>query len=141
MHIFCVRVDEELSDIANVCLRSRVDGIIVSNTTLSRDAVAGHAHAGEAGGLSGRPLMEPSTAVLRKMYRLTKGRIPLIGCGGVSSGQDAYEKIRAGASLVQIYTVLAVQGPGVVPRIKRELAACLAADSIFRVEDAVGLDA
>ena len=141
MHIFCVRVDEELSDIANVCLRSRVDGIIVSNTTLSRDAVAGHAHAGEAGGLSGRPLMEPSTAVLRKMYRLTKGRIPLIGCGGVSSGQDAYEKIRAGASLVQIYTALAVQGPGVVPRIKRELAACLAADSIFRVEDAVGLDA
>lgn len=118
-----------------------MDGIIVSNTTLARDAVAGHTHACESGGLSGRPLMEPSTVVLKKVYRLTKGRIPLIGCGGVSSGKDAYEKIRAGASLVQIYTALAVQGPGVVPRIKRELAACLAADSISRVEDAIGLDA
>ena len=133
--------DREIADIARICVRSGVDGIIVSNTTVSREGVAGHGHADEAGGLSGRPLMAPSTAVLRKVYRQTGGRIPIIGCGGVASGRDAYEKIRAGASLVQIYTALAIQGPGVVPRIKRELAACLEADGIASVRDAVGLDA
>ena len=85
--------------------------------------------------------MDSSTEVLRKVYRHTKGKIPLIGCGGISSGRDAYRKIRSGASLVQIYTALAIEGPGVVPRIKRELAACLEEDGIATVGDAVGLDA
>ena len=133
--------DGEIADIAGICMRSGVDGIIVSNTTVSREGVAGHQHAGEAGGLSGRPLMDSSTEVLRKVYRHTKGKIPLIGCGGISSGRDAYRKIRSGASLVQIYTALAIEGPGVVPRIKRELAACLEEDGIATVGDAVGLDA
>ena len=89
---------------------SKVDGIIVSNTTVARPpAVAAHPHGAEMGGLSGAPLMESSTAVLSEMYRLTKGRIPLIGCGGVSDGKDAYRKIRAGASLVQMYTAFAYQ--------------------------------
>ena len=77
------------------------------------------------GGLSGRPLFEPSTACLAAMYRLTQGRIPIIGCGGIASGADAYAKIRAGASLVQLYSALVFHGPGLIGRIKRELAALL----------------
>ena len=75
----------------------------------------------EAGGLSGRPLFEPSTEILRELYRLTQGRLPLIGVGGVASGADAYAKIRAGATLVQLYSALVFEGPGLVRRIKREL--------------------
>ncbi len=94
----------------------------------------------QAGGLSGAPLMALSTEVLSEMYTLTKGKIPLIGCGGVSSGEDAYRKIRAGASLVELYTAFAYEGPRLVPRIKRELAACLARDGFSSVAQAVGAD-
>ena len=81
-----------------------------------------------------------STALLADMYRLTEGRIPLIGVGGVASGADAYAKIRAGASLVQLYTALVYEGPGLVGRIKAELAECLEADGYAHVADAVGAD-
>ena len=81
----------------------------------------------EPGGLSGRPLFEPSTALLAEMYRLTRGKLPLIGVGGIASAADAYAKIRAGASLVQLYTALVYHGPGLVGRIKHELAALFAA--------------
>ena len=89
-------------------------------------------------GLSGRPLKDMSTKLLGEMYRLTGGRIPLIGVGGVASGKDAYDKIRAGASLVQLYSSLALEGPAVVPRIKRELVAHLKADNLQSVQQAVG---
>ncbi len=93
---------EDLADVAAVALARKLDGIIVSNTTLARPPdVAAAPHGNETGGLSGAPLMAPSTRVLADVYRLTKGRIPLIGAGGVSSGADAYAKIKAGASLVQ----------------------------------------
>ncbi len=96
---------EERRDIAEVALDTGIDGLIVSNTTVARpDLVSWHAH--EAGGLSGRPLFAPSTALLADMYRLTQGRLPLIGAGGIASAADAYAKIRAGASLVQLYTAL-----------------------------------
>lgn len=86
-------------DIAAVATKLKVDGLVVSNTTIARPPeVAAQPHGQEAGGLSGRPLMEASTRVLADMYRLTEGRIPIIGCGGVSSGEDAYRKIRAGAA-------------------------------------------
>ncbi len=92
----------DLADVAAVALARGLDGIIVSNTTLARPpSVTSLPHGNETGGLSGAPLMAPATQVLRDMYRLTKGRVPLIGAGGVSSGADAYAKIRAGASLVQ----------------------------------------
>ena len=94
----------------------------------------------EAGGLSGAPLLHPSTECLGRLYRLTKGRIALIGCGGVASGADAYAKIRAGASLVQVYSALVFQGPGLAQRIKRELAQLLRADGFQSVADAVGRD-
>jgi len=128
-------------DIAEVAVKQGVDGLIVSNTTIQRPGeVAKHPVANEAGGLSGKPLFEMSTAALADMYRLTRGKIPLIGCGGVSTGEDAYQKIRAGASLVQIYTSMAYEGPIVVPRIKEELAACLIRDGFSSVAQAVGAD-
>ncbi|KAI8468576.1 MAG: hypothetical protein J3K34DRAFT_426910 [Monoraphidium minutum] len=132
---------DDKADIAAVAAATRIDGLVVGNTTISRPgAVAALPEAKEAGGLSGPPLMEPSTAVLSDMYCLTKGAVPLVGCGGVSSGEDAYRKIRAGASLVEIYTALAYEGPALVPRVKAELAACLARDGFASVGDAVGAD-
>jgi len=135
--------DAAKGDIAAVALAAGIDGMIIGNTTLSRDGLTDDprgVHRDEAGGLSGRPLFTHSTALLRDMYRLTDGRIPLIGTGGVASGADAYAKIRAGASLVQLYTALVYHGPGLVNRINNELAALLKADGIAKVADAVGLD-
>lgn len=131
----------ELSDIAAVALGMRLDGLIVSNTTIQRVGLVSGPHSFEAGGLSGRPLLELSNQVLRDIYRLTKGRIPIIGVGGISSGADAYAKIRAGASLVQLYSALTYEGPALVGRIKRDLAAGLARDGFNHISDAVGVDA
>lgn len=134
-------VDEDLKDIARVALSLKLDGLIVSNTTIERPPVVqNHVHGHETGGLSGKPLFAKSTEVLHRMYKLTKGKIVLVGVGGVSSGEDAYKKIRAGASLVELYTALSFEGPALVPRIKRELAACLARDGFKSVGDAVGID-
>jgi dihydroorotate dehydrogenase len=131
---------EQLADIAEVALAVGVDGLIVGNTTIDRPASLKSPEKNETGGLSGAPLLQPSTACLAALYRLTKGRIPLIGCGGVASGADAYAKIRAGASLVQVYSALVFQGLGLVGRIKRELAAALRSDGFQHVADAVGRD-
>jgi len=133
-------VYEEREDIAAVVLESGVDGLIVSNTTIARDGLVSGRHADETGGLSGAPLMEMATDVLADMRRLTKGTIPLIGVGGVSSGTDAYKKIRAGASLVQLYTALTFQGADLVTKIKRDLASNLKRDGYKRLEDAIGVD-
>ena len=131
---------EQLNDIAEVALAVGVDGLIVGNTTIDRPASLKSRQMSEAGGLSGAPLLRPSTECLAQLYRLTKGRIPLIGCGGVASGADAYAKIRAGACLVQVYSALVFQGPGLANRIKSELAALLRADGFEHVGDAVGRD-
>lgn len=129
---------DDRDDVAHVALESGVDGLIIGNTTLSRpDGLAG-AHRAEAGGLSGRPLMALSTEVLGDLWRRTGGRVPLVGTGGIASGADAYAKIRAGASLVQLYTALVYEGPGLVRRIKTELATLLARDGFARLADAVG---
>lgn len=133
-------VFEEREDIAAVALESGVEGLIVSNTTIARDGLVSGRHAAEAGGLSGAPLMDMATDVLADMRRLTKGTIPLIGVGGVSSGTDAYKKIRAGASLVQLYTALTFQGADLVTKIKRDLASNLKRDGYKRLEDAIGVD-
>ena len=115
-------------------------GIIATNTTLERPAGLTDRRRDEAGGLSGRPLFDPSTQVLADFYKLTEGRLPLIGVGGVASGADAYAKIRAGASLVQLYTALVFEGPGLVNAINRDLAACLERDGFANVAEAVGVD-
>lgn len=125
-------------DIADVVLDVAIDGLIATNTTVTRPETLMDPRKGETGGLSGRPLMAPSTAVLRHMYRLTEGRLPIIGVGGVASGHDAYAKIRAGASLVQLYTGLVYGGPGLVGRINQELADLIRADGFSSVAAAVG---
>ena len=131
---------DELADIAEVALAQGLDGLIVSNTTIARGDLVSGVHAQETGGLSGAPLLAMSTAVLADIYRLTGGRLPLVGVGGISNGRDAYLKIRAGASLLQLYSALTYEGPGLIARIKRELAACLEADGFAHLKDAVGAD-
>jgi dihydroorotate dehydrogenase len=132
--------ESEIRGIAEVALATGIDGLIVGNTTVARPSSLKSRHASAAGGLSGKPLFAPSTDCLAAMYRITHGRIPIIGCGGIASGADAYAKLRAGASLVQLYSALVFQGPGLVARIKRELAAQLRADGFSSVREAVGAD-
>jgi dihydroorotate dehydrogenase len=129
---------EERRDIAEVALDTGIDGLIVANTTVARppDLVSRYAH--EAGGLSGRPLFAVSTALLADMYRLTQGRLPLIGAGGIASAADAYAKIRAGANLVQLYTALVYAGPELVGQIKSGLAGLLRRDGFASIAEAVG---
>jgi dihydroorotate dehydrogenase len=132
--------EADLADIAAVALAGRCDGLIVSNTTIRRPGSLKSRHKEEAGGLSGAPLKPFALETLRAMYRLTGGRVPLIGVGGIASGLDAYERVRAGASLVQVYTALVYEGPALVARIKRDLAALLRRDGFAAVADAVGAD-
>ncbi len=127
-------------EIAEIVVSSGIDGLIIGNTTVTRPNSIPQNLAKEEGGLSGKPLFALSTQVLASIYRLTGGKIPLIGCGGVSSGADAYAKIRAGASLVQIYTALIYKGPFLVSHINRELAALLERDGLKSVSEAVGVD-
>ena len=128
------------SDIAEVALALGLEGLAVSNTTIARPEELTGRHRGEAGGLSGRPLFAPSTKVLGEFYQLTAGKVPLIGIGGVASAEDAYSKIRAGASLVQLYTGLVYGGPGLVPEITRGLAELLRRDGFSSIGEAIGCD-
>lgn len=132
--------DDDIADIAAIATTTDIDGLIVSNTTIERPSALKSQDKGEAGGLSGRPLFAPSTEMLRQMYRATNGTVPLVGVGGISSGKDAYTKIRAGASMVQLYSALVYEGPGLVERIKRDLSQRLKKDGYASVEDAVGAD-
>jgi dihydroorotate dehydrogenase len=131
---------DERAEIAEAALESGVDGLIICNTTVARPPDLRGRHAHETGGLSGKPLFAVSTALVGEMRRLTHGRIPLIGVGGIANGADAYGKIRAGASLVQLYTALVYQGPGLVSRIKSDLAGFLARDGFASIAAAVGAD-
>ncbi|AHE98404.1 quinone-dependent dihydroorotate dehydrogenase [Thioalkalivibrio paradoxus] len=108
--------------IARLLVRHGIDGVIATNTTTDRSAVAGLPHADEAGGLSGAPVAAPSLRVIRTLSRTLDGAVPIIGVGGILSGQDAVDKIRAGASLVQIYTGLIYRGPGLVRECVQALA-------------------
>ncbi len=129
-----------LDEIAAVALMRGIDGLIVSNTTIARPPLQSR-HYREAGGLSGAPLLAPSTKILRGLRQRVGNKLVLIGVGGIASGADAYAKIRAGASLVQLYTALVYDGPGLVGRIKSELAECLTRDGYDTVAEAIGTDA
>jgi len=131
---------DERAEIAEAALESGIDGLVISNTTVARPAELRSRHAHESGGLSGKPLFAVSTVLVGEMRRLTRNRLPLIGVGGIASAADAYAKIRAGASLVQLYTALIYEGPGLVLRIKRDLAGFLARDGFASIGDAVGAD-
>ena len=130
-----------IDEIADVALVAGVQGIIATNTTIERPSSLRSAYAKEQGGLSGAPLFPRSTDVLRQLHARVGSKMILIGVGGVSSGADAYAKIRAGASLVQLYTALALEGPGLIPRIKRELLELLTRDGLANISEAVGADA
>lgn len=132
--------EDALAEIAAVASEIGVEGMIATNTTIERPHDLDPRYREETGGLSGRPLLRRSTEVLTQLYRLTGGKIPLIGAGGIASGADAYAKIRAGASLVQLYTALVYQGPALIPRCLRELAALLRRDGFTSVSAAVGAD-
>jgi len=129
-----------LDEIAAVALMSGIDGLIVANTTIARPPLQSR-HFKETGGLSGAPLLSPSTQILRGVRRRVGNKLTLIGAGGIACGADAYAKIRAGATLVQLYTALVYEGPGLVARIKAELAECLTRDGYDSVAEAVGVDA
>ena len=133
--------DSNLAGLVETCVEEGVQGLIVANTTLARPPGLRSSHIGEAGGLSGTPLFRLSTSVLARAYLLARGRLVFIGVGGVSSGTEALTKIRAGASLVQLYTALVFGGPALIPRLVRELAAASHAAGFVRVQDAVGSDA
>lgn len=131
--------NEERQDVAEVIAKQncRVDGLVLSNTTVSRENLT-DPKKDETGGLSGAPLTDLSTAMISDMYKRTKGKVPIIGAGGIFSGEDAYAKIKAGASLVQIYTSYALQGPPVVSKIKRELNELIRSNGHSSIADAVG---
>lgn len=133
-----IRGEEEVSSIAQ---HPAVSGIIISNTTVARPDTLVSRHRGEAGGLSGAPLFRPSTDLLARIYRRTEGKIPLIGVGGVASARDAYEKIRAGASLVQLYSAMVYHGPDLIPTITAGLSDLLDRDGYGSVAEAVGTGA
>ncbi|MNX08499.1 Dihydroorotate dehydrogenase [compost metagenome] len=129
--------DEELEYMVDTIAASGVSGIIATNTTISREGLT-HTNAKETGGLSGRPLKQRSTEIISRIYRQTEGRLPIIGSGGIFNSEDAYEKIRAGASLVEIYTALIYEGPEINRRIHRGLRELLARDGFSHISEAVG---
>jgi dihydroorotate dehydrogenase len=130
----------DIEDIVAAVIEAGIDGLIVGNTTVSRPDGLQSPHRTQQGGLSGAPLRDLSTAVLKSAARALNGRLPLIGCGGIASGADAYAKIRAGATLVQLYTALVFEGPTLVRTIKAELASLLRRDGFSSVSQAVGAD-
>ena len=130
-----------LEAVVGVALECGADGLVLTNTTTTRPTGLRGVHVGETGGLSGPPLFAPATAMLRQARRLARGRLVLVGAGGVSSGTDAYCKIRAGADLVQLYTAFSYDGPALLPRLKRQLALLLRRDGLASVAEAIGLDA
>ena len=132
--------ERALDDIAAEVLAAGIEGLIVSNTTVARPPWLKSRYAQEPGGLSGKPLFKPSTWVLAEMRKRAGTKLVLVGVGGIASGADAYAKIRAGATLVQLYTALVYNGAGLLVRIKRELLECLARDGFSSISDAVGAD-
>jgi dihydroorotate dehydrogenase len=130
--------ETEINDIAEVALTCGIDGLIATNTTTqNRDGLLS-VYAQEKGGLSGAPLFETSTRVLAQLYRATQGKLPIIGVGGIASAEDAYAKIKAGASAIQLYSALTYRGLGLVPEIATGLDALLKRDGYANVAEAVG---
>ncbi len=130
--------DEQLRDIALMSLANNVNGLIISNSTTQRPDTLISSYKNELGGLSGKPIFLNSTILLKKMYSLTNGQITLVGVGGISSGYECYEKIKAGASLVQLYTALVYQGPKIINKILKELDELIIIDGYQNISEAIG---
>ena len=132
--------EEQIRDIALMSLANNIDGLVISNSTIDRPKTLNSNYKNEIGGLSGKPLFLKSTLMLRKMYTLTNAQVPLIGVGGVSNAIECYEKIKSGASLVQLYTALIYQGPDIINKILKELVNILKTDGYKNIKEAVGKD-
>jgi len=132
--------DDELREIADVLLRLKIDGIILTNTTIQRPSSLMSSNKEETGGLSGRPLQQRSTECIRNLYKWTNGRIPIIGVGGIFEGKDVHEKLRAGASLVQVYSGMVYKGPGMVSKLRHELANLMLQNGQRKLQEVVGID-
>lgn len=130
--------NDELEGMVDVLVKSGVSGVIASNTTLSREGLS-HPNAKETGGLSGRPLTRRSTEIVSRIYQQTGGKLPIIGSGGIFTAQDAYDKIKAGASLVEIYTSLIYEGPEVNRKLHAGLRELLRRDGFRHISEAVGV--
>ncbi len=130
--------DEQLRDIALMSLANNVNGLIISNSTIKRPKTLISEYKNEVGGLSGRPIFVESTLILKKMFSLTNGQIPLIGVGGISNGHECYEKIKAGASLVQLYTALIYTGPKLINNINKELNNLILTDGYKNISEVIG---
>ena len=133
--------ENEISSIIELILKHKIEGIIVSNTTDSHREKLSDIQKNEKGGLSGQPLKDLSTKLIKKFYRETKGKIQIIGVGGVDSGHAAFEKICAGADAVQLYTGMVYKGPGVVKEMKKELITILKKEKMKNISEAVGINA
>jgi dihydroorotate dehydrogenase len=132
--------DDDLPEVVRLILVHGADGILVSNTTLSRAGLRDPVFAREAGGLSGRPLFARATRMLARVYQLTEGKLPLIGVGGIDSGGTALAKIEAGASLLQLYTGLVFEGPGLIGRIKQTLVEAMARERAQSLGPLIGIN-
>lgn len=132
--------EAQQEELAQTLLDAKVDGVILGNTTLDRPAFLNATFREEKGGLSGQPLTAKSTTVIRNFYRLTEGKLPIIGVGGIANGDQAYEKIKAGASLVQLYTGLIYKGPMIAHDINTRLIELLKRDGYTNIADAIGAD-
>jgi len=131
---------QQIKEMSEVFIAENIDGLVISNTMLARPKGVSAKFANERGGLSGQPLNLRSTQIIGAFYKETQGQIPIIGLGGVSSGKQAYEKIKSGASLVQLYTALVYQGPELVGKILKDLGDCLDQDGFKNITEAVGCD-
>jgi len=127
-----------LAAVVETAVACGVDGLIVANTTIERPETLRSVHRGEAGGLSGPPLMERSTVMLARAHALASGRLALVGCGGIATGADVLAKIRAGAQFVQLYTAFAYEGPALLRRMKQELLAAMQDEGFRTIAEAVG---
>jgi len=132
--------DDQLAVVSKVALNYGIDGLVACNTTVKRPATLRSNHAKEAGGLSGSPIKKQANQTLSKLFNMTNGKVVLIGCGGISSAKDAYERIKSGASLLQLYTALIYGGPNIIAEIKKGLAAHLKEDGYANLSDAVGVN-
>ena len=133
--------EKDISTIVEIINKYKIDGIIVSNTTDKNRENLSDANKNEVGGLSGKPIKDISTNLIKKFYKETKNKIKIIGVGGIDSGNSAFEKIAAGADLIQLYTGMVYKGPGVVKEIKKELISILKNEKIKNISEAVGINA
>lgn len=132
--------DEHMRDVVQVAVAEGISGIIATNTTLSREGLISHKHVNEAGGLSGKILSHRSTEWVKEIYQEVGDKVPIIGVGGIFNGEDAYAKIRAGASLVQVYTGMIYEGPGIVKAINKRLVELMQRDGFTNISQVIGVD-